>query len=135
MFVVDASVVLAWCFGDEASQVADAALEVLADEGAVAPAIWPFEIANALRTAERRGRLDLSDVGRVRSLLLALPIAVEGVDLGATLGEVAEVARTLDLTAYDAAYLALAARRGLPIATVDDRLRRAAETAGVPLVG
>ena len=48
---------------------------------------------------------------------------------------VAEVARTLDLTAYDAAYLALAARRGLPIATVDDRLRRAAETAGVPLVG
>lgn len=135
MFVVDASVALAWCFGDEASDAADAALDALAEEGASAPAIWPFEVANALRTAERRGRLDLSDVGRIRSLLLALPIAVESVDLAAALGEVAEVARTLDLTAYDAAYLALAARRGLPIATVDDRLRRAAVVAGIPLVG
>ena len=135
MFVVDASVALAWCFEDEASEGADVALEALADDGAVAPAIWPFEVANGLRTAERRGRLDLSDVGRIRSLLLALPIEVNSVDLGAALGEVAGIARTLDLTAYDAAYLALAARRGLPIATVDDRLRRAAVAAGVPLIG
>ena len=135
MFVVDASVALAWCFGDEDSDAADAALEALVDGEAVAPAIWPFEVANALRTAEKRGRLDLSDAGRVRSLLLALPVEVEGIDLGAALGEVAEVARTLDLTAYDAAYLALAARRGLPLATVDDRLRRAAVAAGIPLLG
>jgi predicted nucleic acid-binding protein len=135
VFVVDASVALAWCFGDEVSEAAEAALEALADEGAIAPAIWPFEVANGLRTAERRGRLDLSDVGRVRSLLLALPIEVDGVDLGAALGEVTELARALDLTAYDAAYLALAARRGLPIATVDERLGRAAVAAGVPLVG
>ncbi len=135
MFVVDASVALAWCFGDEASVAADAALEMLSGDDAIAPGIWPFEVANALRTAERRGRLELSDVGRVRGLLLALPISVEGVDLGAALGEVAEVARTLDLSAYDAAYLALASRRGLALATVDDRLRRAAAAAGVPLVG
>ena len=135
MFVVDASVTLAWCFEDETSAAAEAALAAFADEEAIAPAIWPFEVANAIRTAERRGRLELSDVARVRSLLLALPIEIEATDLGAALGEVAEVARTLDLSAYDAAYLSLAARRGIPVATVDDRLRRAAVAAGVPLVG
>src|SRR3970040_2357617 len=62
-------------------------------------------------------------------------VQVEGVPLDAALGEVTELARQLDLTAYDAAYLALAARRGLALATVDDRLRRACERAGVELVG
>jgi len=62
-------------------------------------------------------------------------LAVEPVPLDATLGEVTEIARRLDLTAYDAAYLALAARRGLALATVDDRLGRACERAGVELVG
>jgi predicted nucleic acid-binding protein len=135
VIVVDASVTLAWCFADEVSSAADAALDRLADEGAVVPAIWPFEVANGLRTAQRRGRLDLSDVARLRSLLLALPIEVEGIDLATALGEVSEVAGSLDLTAYDAAYLALAARRGVPLAATDERLRRAAIMAGVELVG
>lgn len=135
MIVVDASVVLAWCFEDEGSPAADETLDRLAEEGAVAPAIWPFEVANALRTAERRGRLDLADLARLRGLLEALPIDVEPADLPTTLGEVLDLARTLELTAYDAAYLALAARGGLPLATIDDGLRRAARTAGVGLVG
>jgi predicted nucleic acid-binding protein len=133
-FVIDASVTLAWCFIDESSEMADRILDRLEGEEALAPAIWPLEVANGLRTAERRGRLDLADLAQVRELLTALPVEVEGVPLEAALGEVAELARQLDLTAYDASYLALAARRGLPMATADDRLKRACEQAGVELV-
>jgi predicted nucleic acid-binding protein len=135
MFVVDASITLAWCLDDEASEAADRALARLESEEAVAPSVWPLEVANGLLTAERRGRLDISDVARVRDLLLALPVGVEAVDLGFALTEVNELARTLGLSAYDAAYLALAARRGLELATADSRLRQAALTAGVALAG
>ena len=135
MFVVDASVTLAWCFADETSDLADRVLDHLEHDEALAPAIWPLEVANGLRTAERRGRLDLADLSHVRGLLISLPVQVEGVALDAALGEVTEIAHRLELTAYDAAYLELAARRGLALATVDDRLRRACERAGVELVG
>ena len=134
MFVVDASVTLAWCFSDEASESADRVLGRLEHEGALAPAIWPLEVANGLRTAERRGRLDLADVSLVRDLVTSLPVEVVAVPLGDALGSVSELARQLDLTAYDAAYLALAARRGVPLATADDRLREACLRAGVELV-
>ena len=134
MFVIDASVALAWCFADEMSETADMALGRLEHEKAIAPAIWPLEVANGLRTAERRGRLELADLPRVRDLLLSLPVEVEPVDLRLALGEVTELARGLELTAYDAAYVALAARRGLSLATVDDRLRRSAASSGVELV-
>jgi predicted nucleic acid-binding protein len=135
MFVVDASVALAWCLAHESSDLADMALERLEFEEALAPAIWPLEVANGLRTAERRGRLDMADLAHVRELLGSLPVQIEGVPLDVALGEVTELARRLDLTAYDAAYLALAARRGLPLATVDDRLRRACGQAGVDIIG
>lgn len=133
-FVIDASVALAWCFGDEVSPVADAALDRLTNEEALVPSIWPLEVANGLRTAERRGRLDLADLARIRELLISLPIQVEAIDLDVALGEVSELARNLNLTAYDAAYLALAARRGLVLATTDESLKRACITAGVKLV-
>ena len=120
---------------DEASELADHVLDQLEHDEALAPAIWPLEVAHGLRTAERRGHLDLADLSHVRELLVSLPVQVEGVPLDAALGEVTEIARHLELTAYDAAYLALAARRGLALATVDDRLRRACERAGVELVG
>jgi predicted nucleic acid-binding protein len=134
VFVVDASVALAWCFADESSESADRALDRLEQDEALAPAIWPLEVANGLRTAERRGRLDLADLAYVRELLLSLPVEIEGVALGTALGEVTDLARQLDLTAYDAAYLALAARHGVALATVDERLRQACEKAGVELV-
>ncbi len=134
-FVVDASVTLAWCFADEVSELAERVLDRLAGEEALAPAIWPLEVANGLRTAERRGRLELADLAQVRELLLALPVQAEGVPLDAALGEVSELARALELSAYDAAYLALAARRGLALATVDERLRQASALAGVELAG
>jgi predicted nucleic acid-binding protein len=133
-FVIDASVVLAWCFEDESDARADAALERISVEGAVAPAHWPLEMADAVRTAERRGRLRQADAARFRELLVELPVELVAVELSAALQGVLEDARAYDLSAYDAAYLDLAAVRGLPLATVDARLRRACELAGVQLV-
>lgn len=132
--VIDASVALAWCFADEVFPVADATLDRLNKEEALVPSIWPLEVANGLRSAERRGRLDLADLARIRELLISLPIQVEAIDLDVALGEVSDLARNLDLTAYDAAYLTLAARRGLALATIDERLKRACNAAGVKLV-
>ena len=134
MFVVDASVALAWCFEDEASALADRVLDRLADEEALVPAIWPLEVANALRSAERRGRLTIADASRVRELLLALPVRVEALSLTGALTEVTELARSFDLSAHDAAYLDLAARHGIALATADERLRVACARAGVELV-
>jgi predicted nucleic acid-binding protein len=134
MFVVDASVTLAFCFMDEHADFADAVLGRLVHDAAVAPAIWPFEVANGLRTAERRKRLTSSDVLRVRALLSGLPIAVQPLPLAAATGDVLDAARRFDLTAYDAAYLVLASARGLPLATIDDRLRTACLRAAVELV-
>jgi predicted nucleic acid-binding protein len=135
MFVIDASVALAWCFVDEASGDADDVLGRLERETALAPAHWPLEVANALRTAERRGRLDATDLPRLRALLAALPVEIAPVELTTAVGGVLEAARTYDLSAYDAAYLDLAAARAIPLATIDDRLRAACNRAGVDLVG
>jgi predicted nucleic acid-binding protein len=135
MFVIDASVTLAWCFEDEAGGDADAVLDRLGHEMALAPAHWPLEVANALRAAERRGRLDVTDLPRLRALLAALPVEIAPVELGTAIGGVLEAARTYDLSAYDAAYLHLAAVRAIPLATIDHRLRAACGSAGVDLVG
>ena len=134
MFVVDASVTLAWCFGDEASAAADRVLTRLETEPAIAPAHWPLEIANALRTAERRGRLVANDLPRLRALLAALPVEIAPVELTTAVFGVLETARRENLSAYDAAYLELAAIRGLALATVDERLREACVRAGVEVV-
>jgi predicted nucleic acid-binding protein len=135
MFVVDASVTLAWCFEDEASSDADAILGRLEGEAALAPAHWPLEVANALRTAVRRGRLHVTDLPRLRALLAALPVEIAPVELTTAIGGVLEAARTYDLSAYDAAYLHLAAVRAIPLATIDGRLRAAGVRAGVELAG
>ncbi len=135
MFVLDASVALAWVFDDEASEVADRILDRLEREPAIAPAHWPLEIGNALRTAERRGRLQASELPRLRVMLTALPIEIVPVELSTAIGGVLDTARAHDLTAYDAAYLDLAYVRDLELATVDRRLRAACEAAGVALVG
>jgi len=134
VFVIDASVALAWCFADESSAYADAVLDRLMIEEARVPAIWPFEVSNGLCSAERRGRIRRGEIPRVRELLLALPVVVDDADLGEILGGVLEMARTLDLSSYDASYVALAAREDLPFATADDRLRTAARKAPVELI-
>lgn len=131
-FVVDASVTLAWVLDDESSAAADQVLERLLTEDAIAPAHWPLEVANGLRSAERRGRIDEAGIRRVRSMLGDLPIAVLPISLTGA-GGLIDVARRSDLSVYDAAYVDLAWARDVELASVDGHLRTAAERAGVRL--
>jgi predicted nucleic acid-binding protein len=133
-FVIDASMALAWCFEDEASPRADRVLSRLEKEEGVAPSIWPLEVANGLRTAEKRGRIDEREVPAVVRLLATLPIEVVPVGADQALGDVLSLARAAGLSTYDAAYLDLALRRGLPLATADDYLEWAAAATGVEVV-
>jgi predicted nucleic acid-binding protein len=133
MFVIDASVVIAWCLEDESSDAADAAIERLMAEGGIVPANWPIEVASALRSAERRGRLDEASIGRLRPRLGALPIEILPVEFPRALS-VIDTARRHDLSVYDACYLDLADIRGVGLATVDARLAEACRVAGVPLI-
>lgn len=133
-FVVDASVALSWCFDDEATPLTEAILDRVGTGVAHAPAIWPFEVANGLRSAERRGRIDEAVLPTVARLLTGLRVSVDATaPLGTALGPILDLARRLGLSAYDAAYVELAVRRGLPLATVDDQLARAALAAGIEL--
>jgi predicted nucleic acid-binding protein len=133
MFVVDTSVIIAWCLDDEASDVADAVVGRLMLEGGIAPAHWPLEVANALRSAERRGRVDQSALRRLRPRLSLLPVEVVPVELATALG-VIETAKLHDLSVYDATYLDLADIRGIGLATVDGRLADACRSVGVQVI-
>lgn len=132
--MLDNSVVMAWCFEDEDAEYADRALELLDADTAVAPAVWPLEVANAILSSERRGRLSTADAARFVELLSGLPITVENIALAQAVGAVLDVGRTYRLTSYDAAYLELAMRSGLPLATLDEGLATAAGQASVALV-
>jgi predicted nucleic acid-binding protein len=133
MFVIDASIVVAWCLEDESSEVAEAAVERLMAEGGITPAHWPIEIASALRSAERRGRLDEASIGRLRPRLMSLPIEILPVEFSTALN-VIDTARRHDLSVYDACYLDLADIRGVGLATVDARLAEACRVAGIQLI-
>ncbi len=131
-FVVDTSVVLAWCFEDEGDPYAEAVLETLEVCEAVVPAIWPLEVGNVLLVAERNKRLSKADVVRFLALLNHLPVIVEQETPERMLKEIVALAREQRLTTYDASYLDLAMRLGLPIATRDTSLSRAAKKCRVP---
>jgi predicted nucleic acid-binding protein len=131
-FVLDASVALAWCFEDEATSQTDAVLDRLAEDSAVAPSLWELEVVNVLLLAERRGRITESQTARFVTLLSQLPIHINSAE--ADMGAVLAAGRHHGLTAYDAAYLVLAEREGVPLATTDGKLRKAAQAAGVPLL-
>lgn len=133
-FVLDASVTFAWCFADEASEAADALLDRVERDGAIVPGVWPLEVANVLLVAERRRRITPEIAGRFVDLLAALPIVVDDETGSRALGDTIDLARRLALTAYDAAYLELAKRRGLALATRDSDLRKAAAKSLVKLL-
>jgi len=132
--VVDASVAVAWCFEDESTPFTEAVLEALTrgTEGA-APALWPFEVANALLVAERRKRLSMGQTSALLQRLSALPIRVEASHPVLAFEKVLPLARQLGLTEYDAAYADLALREALPLATLDEKVREAARFAGIQL--
>jgi len=134
-FVLDASVTLAWCFADESTTLTEAILDLLSNGAeAITPPMWPFEVANALLVGERRKRVSVAQVTSVLQRIVTLPISVDPVRVDHAFGQVLSVARQEQLTEYDAAYLELALRESLPLATLDDRLCRAAKNAGVALV-
>lgn len=133
-FVVDASIVMSWCFADEADGYADGVLGRLARDKAAVPSIWPLEIGNVLLVSERRKRLGEADSARFLILLAELPIVVEPEPPQRMLREILSLARELGLSTYDAAYLDLAMRLGLPLATNDTALRKAAQKVRVPLL-
>ena len=133
MFVVDVSVTLTWCFEDETTDESQAVLRRLFEEGGIAPGHWPVEVVSGLLSAERRDRLAEGRLASARAVLGALPVDVVAMDLDGALMTL-DAARTLGLTAYDAAYLELARSRGLALATLDQRLAAACRTVGVPLI-
>lgn len=132
-FVIDNSVVMSWCFKDESNKYADAVLERLCEATAFVPSIWPLEVINVLLVAERKKRLSEADSVRFTTLLSQLPITVEHEHSGRIMTDLLSLSRANNLSSYDASYLNLAMKKGLPIATLDIRLRDAAKTANVPI--
>jgi len=129
--VLDCSVTMAWCFEDECDAYADSVLAALTGAEACVPSIWPVEVANVLLVAERRDRIAAADSARFVKLLADLPIVVDEGGHRRTQGPVLDLGRRTGLSAYDACYLDLAMRLGVPLATRDDRLREAASANGV----
>lgn len=134
LLVVDASVVLSWCFEDEASPESDALIDRVAHDGAAVPGLWSLEIANALVVAERRRRIEPADSAAFVALLEALPFDVDTETSARAWRETMALARLHGLSVYDASYLELAARRGAELATADNALRQAAKRAGVTVI-
>jgi predicted nucleic acid-binding protein len=133
--VLDASMTLAWCFPDESTPCTEAILDHLSSGGeALAPAIWPFEVANALLVAERRKRITVAQVTSVLQRIARLPISIDHIRVDHAFGPILTAARAETLTEYDAAYLELALREGVPLATLDQRLKNAARRAGILVV-
>jgi len=136
-FILDASVAVSWCFpGDpgEDTPYSRRILNELAASDAVVPEIWAFEIANAIFVAcHRRKRITEQQVGEYLQLLKALPIRVESQHVWANV-ELESLARSRNVSAYDAAYLSLARRTGLSLATMDSPLREAAIAHGIPIL-
>ena len=126
-FVVDNSVVMAWCFADEGDGYAESVLDSLTSGRAYVPAVWPLEVGNVLLSSERRGRLSRAAAVRFLALLSDLPISVEQETPERMLKEIISLAYDHDLSTYDASYLDLAMRLDLPLATRDAPLIRAAE--------
>jgi predicted nucleic acid-binding protein len=133
-FVLDTSVSMAWCFDDETTPYTSSVLDHLRTTEAFAPFLWPLEVANVLLVGLRRGRIDEGRSLQFRGILATLPIRIDQPSLDQALGPILSVARGQGLSAYDAAYLELALRLGLPLATQDARMRASAVRLGVQIL-
>ena len=134
-FVLDASVVLTWCFPDENAALAQHVAGMFKQgAAAVAPSLWPHEVLNALLVGEKRKRISKELVRSFLDDLAALPIVLQQLPTGVVFDRIQRLSREHGLTAYDAAYLDLALESGLPLATLDEDLARASKKARVRLV-
>lgn len=131
-WVIDSSIALAWALPDETSKEAERFLSRISIRNVLwVPALWWYEIANALLVAQRRKRLTEAERIRLIELYRALPIRTDMMLNSDVMGRFQTLAIEHRLSAYDAAYLELAQRMGLGLATVDRSLRSAAQRAGI----
>jgi predicted nucleic acid-binding protein len=134
-FILDGSVALSWCFEDERTPATAALLDRVGETGAVAPQHWPLEALNGLMMAERRNRLDAAHRRRLARFLSDLPIMLDPETSNEVWTAPQDLAERYRLTVYDAAYLELALRQRLPLASLDGPLRAAGTATGVALLG
>jgi len=133
-FVLDTSVTMAWLFEDEATRNTEALLDRLKTEEAFVPTLWTYEVGNVLLMAERRKRITEAQGRRFTQLLESLPISISDSHLVSLWSSAVVVARAHGLSVYDGTYLDLAMREGMPLATRDRALRRAARKLGVAVL-
>lgn len=133
--VVDASLTLAWYFEDERTPAVDALLDRVVQHGAVVPSLWRLETVNGLQVAIRRRRIDSAYRDNALQQLALMPFTVDSETGAHAWTTTLRLADRFALTIYDATYLELAQRRGLPLATLDRALRSAAQALGMVLLG
>jgi len=133
--VIDASVTLAWYFEDETTPATEAVLDRVSETGAVVPALWRLEVANAFQSAIRRNRITAFYRDRSLGELVNMPIAIDPDTNAHAWTTTLRLAERFALTTYDAAYLELAQRRSLPLATLDSELRDAAMALDIMRLG
>jgi len=131
--VLDSSAALAWIYANETTDAIRALFDAMAESGAVVPSLWRLDVANSLTVAIRRGRIDAEFRRASLSDLAQLDITTDQRTDAHAWGETLNLADRFRLTLYDAAYLELARRRALPLATLDRDLRAAASALGIPV--
>jgi predicted nucleic acid-binding protein len=135
-YILDNTVTMAWCFEDETTALSEAILDRLTNltDIAYVPDLWLYEVVNVTELAVRRGRISDQKAQDFLQRLAELPIGIESPTRSRVFNSVRALASQYKLTAYDAAYLELAIRQNLPLATFDTALAQAAGKAGIPLV-
>lgn len=119
---------IAWILlDDKMTEEANEVLNLLSDRQAKVPAIWPIEVSNVLCLAEKQNKLTALEVAEFKDFLSALPISIDNSTSARALGSIYTLAKTEQLTVYDATYLEIAIRENLPIATFDKNLKKAAK--------
>ncbi len=133
--VLDSSMTLSWCFKDERTDASQAVLRRVAEDGAVVPALWRFEVANGLQMGLRRRRIDAKNRDLLLANLAGLDVAVDPESDVQAWSATVKLADRHSLSVYDAVYLELAQRRRLELATLDRQLTDAARVELVPVIG
>ncbi len=133
-FILDCSMALAWIIPDEKDSQAQEILERLVDEGAIVPGLWSLEVANVLLISQKRGRLTHAETESALENMATLPIEIDGETNKNAWGTTIKLAMEHNLTAYDAAYLELAMRKKVPLATLDKKLHSACVSAGIKVL-
>ena len=133
-FVLDNSVTMRWFFGDGKPQdlaYAGKVLDLMQEAQALVPATWGLEVANVIAKAEEKALVTEARSGAFLEMLEDVDIDVDSATFAHALSDTLQLARRYRLSSYDASYLELALRLGLPLATLDDGLQKAAKKAGV----